>query len=82
MLDEARNIRTRFMNSKDIFNVVKRLEKEGYNIIEDVYKDLTLNGDTIYRINVFKNDVRIVQVLYTNRKDNTEYKQYIYSIIY
>lgn len=82
MLDEARNIRTRFMNSKDIFNVVKRLEKEGYIIIEDVYKDLTLNGDTIYRINVFKNDVRIVQVLYTNRKDNTEYKQYIYSIIY
>ena len=82
MLDKARNIRTRFMNSKDIFNVVKRLEKEGYIIIEDVYKDLTLNGDTIYRINVFKNDVRIVQVLYTLRNDETDYKQYIYSILY
>jgi len=82
VLDKARNIRTRFMNSKDIFNVVKRLEKEGYIIIEDVYKDLTLNGDTIYRINVFKNDVRIVQVLYTLRNDETDYKQYIYSILY
>jgi hypothetical protein len=81
MLDEARNIRTRFINSKDIFNVVKRLEKEGYIIIEDKY-DLTIDSEQVYRLNVFKRDVRLVQVLYYNRQDDTDYKQYIYSVIY
>lgn len=82
MLDVARNIKCRFMNSKDIYNVDKYLKSEGYTTISGIYDDAKLNGETIYFLNVYKEDNLIVQVLYTLRDDDTDYKQYIYSIIY
>lgn len=82
MLDVAKSIRTRFRNSKDIHNVANRLEKEGYTIIETKYDELTFNGNTLYSLDVYKDDNKIVQVIYKDRHDETEYKQYIIYILY
>ena len=82
MLDVAKNIKRRFMNSKDVHDVANKLEREGYVVIESIYEDLTFNGNTLYSLDVYKDDNKIVQVIYKDRHDETEYKQYILYILY
>lgn len=81
MTDLAKKIRTRFMNSKDIHITARKLEKEGYNIVGGIY-GTTKDGKAMYYLDVFKDNNRIIQVIYTYRDDDTEYKQYIHTILY
>lgn len=36
MFDESKNIRTRLLRAKDIYNVFSRLENKGYSILNEI----------------------------------------------
>ena len=78
MNDLSKKIKTRFLKSKDIFITAKNLEKEGYTIVGGIYDA----SKEIWYMNVFKDNNKIVQVLYSFRHDESNYKQFIHSILY
>lgn len=73
--DICKYITNRLMNSKDIFNVIKRLEKEGYEII---YNKTLINN---YELVHIKKDNNCVSVCYVNTPNN-DFKQEIRYILY
>lgn len=82
MLDEARSIMIRFKRSKDITKVASALSKEGYRVINTPDDDLKIQGETAYHIYVYRDTRLLVDVIYTLRDDDTDYKQYIQYITY
>ena len=74
--DTSKYIKNRLMNSKDIFNVVRNLKNEGYDITYD-----TDNNN--YNLCYIKKDNVCVKVCYTDNKDiNSKFKQKILYIYY
>ena len=73
--DVSQYIKNRLKNSKDIFKVIKNLEKEGYEIIHT--KTLMNNYDLVH----IKKDNICVSICYTSTPEE-EFKQEIRYILY
>lgn len=82
MLDEARSIMIRFKRSKDVSKTGSMLAREGYTVIDIPDDELKIQGETAYHIYVYRDDRLLVDVVYTLRNDETDYKQYIQYINY
>ncbi|MBR5303492.1 MAG: hypothetical protein IKU37_01530 [Candidatus Gastranaerophilales bacterium] len=76
MFDEAKNIKNKLMNAKDIYNVFRNLESKGYSILNEMSRN-----DCITKC-IKKGNV-CVKVHYRNISQNENgYKQEILYIEY
>lgn len=81
MFDEGKSLARRFKQTRDIFDLCKKLEKENYTI--EYGKDNTkINGEYLDCIRVLKDNKEKIKVLYLARNDDSNYKQYVYYMFF
>ena len=77
MLELATKLKLIFMKSYDALQLCNKLQREGYTVIICKDEETKYHGEDMFNIYVYKDDVLVIKVVFIDRNDETEYKQYI-----